>query len=134
MITLFLNLVLPELGRRIDAFVTKKGKVTKIVEFKSVKGIPPPKFDVQYGKDLANDRVLSLDQICWVFDGSKVASIAELKTLLMPAIRRAVNSDLLTLERIAKLLGKDIDDRNVSKDALIEKIKDNFGNYFKTVK
>jgi len=40
-------------------------------EFKSVKGVPPGKFNEQFIKDLSRTDVTSLDQLKWVFDAKK---------------------------------------------------------------
>ena len=57
---------------RITDVVDETNFAFKVLyEFKSVKNVPPGKFNEQFIKDLSNPEVTDLDQIRWLFDGRK---------------------------------------------------------------
>ena len=45
---------------------------SNLIEYKSVKDVPPGDFDKQFGNDL-NNKSYGVDQVKWRFDGDKLA-------------------------------------------------------------
>jgi hypothetical protein len=65
--------------RRVDVVMQDGTKARIYYEFKSVGTVPPEHFSAQFINDLNLPGVESLDQIKWIFDGSKVSSLDKVK-------------------------------------------------------
>ncbi|MDD5995403.1 MAG: PAAR-like protein [Bacteroidales bacterium] len=60
-----------EVIRRVDVVVGEDDE-KQVIEYKSVKDVPPGDFDKQFGNDL-NNKSYGVDQVKWRFDGDKLA-------------------------------------------------------------
>lgn len=84
---------------RITDVIDETNPAFKVLyEFKSVKHVPPGKFNEQFIKDLSNPDVTDLDQIRWIFDGRKSPDD------FIPNITTAINNLQLTKELAEKIL------------------------------
>ncbi len=109
-------------GRYIDVTSETANEAKIFYEFKSVKNVPPTKFAEQFMKDL--DNANSLDQIKWIFNGSK--NPPDFKKNMLEAIDKLPLTDDLAKKF---LKGDEI----IKSRDLKKYLKDNFEMIFKKV-
>lgn len=87
--------------RKVDIVDETIAESKILYEFKSVKEVPPGKFNDQFIKDLSNPDVTDLSQLKWVFDGRK--SPANFTSNM----DNAINNLPLTKELASKFIGSE---------------------------